>query len=139
MDKHNTYINEYKHSNKNDLLYCSSVFNTFLSSLLLFEWEINSPLKTQKAIKALDDTFKNQLFVHQFAAIFQVDFQLLNEKGETSSFIANGEWALLGKMYSLYNLNTVIGNLSGKYPHPLITQTEDGEQFPFFLCTHKCS
>ena len=27
----------------------------------------------------------------------QVDFQLLNEKGETSSFIANGEWALLGE------------------------------------------
>ena len=75
----------------------------------------------------------------QFAAIFQVDFQLLNEKGETSSFIANGEWALLGKIYSLYNLNAVIRNLSRKYLHPLITQTKNREQFPFFLCTHKCS
>ena len=29
--------------------------------------------------------------------LLQVDFQLLNEKGETSSFIANGGWALLGE------------------------------------------
>ena len=107
----------------------------YLPLASFFEWEIKNP----PALKA-SKYFQGAAFCppFQFAAIFQVDFQLLNEKGETSSFIANGEWALLGKMYSLYNLNTVIGNLSGKYPHPLITQTEDGEQFPFFLCTHKC-
>ena len=34
-----------------------------------------------------------------FFLLFQVDFQLLSDKGETSSFIANGEWALLGDIY----------------------------------------
>ena len=33
------------------------------------------------------------------AHLDQVDFQLQSDQGETSSFIANGEWALLGTSF----------------------------------------
>lgn len=31
--------------------------------------------------------------------IIKVDFQLQSEEGDTGTFIANGEWALLGMLY----------------------------------------
>ena len=36
-----------------------------------------------------------------------MDFQLLNDKGDTSSFISNGEWALIGKHHCLFVLQNV--------------------------------
>ena len=35
--------------------------------------------------------------------IFQLDFQLASEEGDTGTFIPNGEWALLGKMTECSN------------------------------------
>ena len=51
-------------------------------------------IKTWWKWKLREISSKNMFFL-----LFQVDFQLLSDKGETSSFIANGEWALLGDIY----------------------------------------
>ena len=36
------------------------------------------------------------LILNVFNYIIKVDFQLQSEEGDTGTFIANGEWALLG-------------------------------------------
>ena len=53
-------------------------------------------VKDFKAWRSILLLILSGLILNVFNYIIKVDFQLQSEEGDTGTFIANGEWALLG-------------------------------------------